>query len=199
MGSNDHHKQGTSAPMPSLEALIKSIDSQIDQMPHPHAVDGFENFWGSQVGEYRNPDQQSIRFELAGFQFAISLLNAVEIDYLPEITPLPKLPHWVLGITSLRGDIVSVVDLKPVLDLASEGQSAIKKLILIRNQDFSTAIVVDKIHGMLSEDENPKMAEHRTKAKPSFSGFVQGYVEINRQTVYLLNVDRVMKALEVPS
>ena len=42
-----------------------------------------------------------------------------EVDRLPPVSPLPNTPAWLLGAASLRGELLSVVDLSAFVGLAS--------------------------------------------------------------------------------
>ncbi len=191
---NNHKRTDTSL---SLEALIKAIDRQVDQVPHPYAAEGFAAYLDSGTEEHKNKGQQYIRFLLNKTAFALPLPNATEIDYLPEVTPLPNLPQWVLGICNLRGDIVSVVDLKQILHLESGGAGTAKKLILIRNDNISTAIIVDKVMGILSIGDQHNQIDSDLMENKVFSKFIQKVIGLGRQTVHLLDVDVLMTAIEI--
>lgn len=43
-----------------------------------------------------------------------------EIVPTPEITPLPGLPRWLLGLTQVRGELLGVVDLGAILGGSSQ-------------------------------------------------------------------------------
>jgi purine-binding chemotaxis protein CheW len=181
----------------TLEALIAAIDRRMDDVPSPYAAEGLAGFSGNQAQAHRQQERHYIRFLLDSTAFAFPLQNALEIDYVPNITPLPNLPQWVLGICNLRGDIVSVIDLKQVLQLTPKGAKVGQKLILIRNEDTSTAIMVDKVAGMRRwEDENSTDTKEAMKTT-AFAPFVDWVIDIDGQSVHLLNVDALMKAIEI--
>ena len=183
--------------MPSLESLIETIDRQVDKLPSPYADAEFAASFSSSADALRKQGRQYIRFELAGNDFALPLMNALEIDYIPEITPLPNLPEWVLGICHLRGDIVSVVDLKMILQLKATNGTAPRKLVLIRNSAMSTAIMVDDVASMrYAEDEETEVDKKRIDAK-SLSKYVVRIVESEDRLVRLLDVDVLMTALKL--
>ncbi len=191
MGSNADKRRKPTDRIPSLEVLINRIDRQVDQVPHAYATAGL----GSRAEENKKQGRQYIRFILNSTVFAVPMQNAMEIDYVPEVTPLPNLPQWILGICNLRGDLVSVVDLRQIFDLKSGGADTAKKLILIQNEDISTAIIVDKIVGMLFADEQKTKIDTNTMANTPFSKFVRSTISLDRQTVHLLDVDVLMKAM----
>jgi chemotaxis signal transduction protein len=97
---------------------------------------------------------QYIRFFLQNIPFAIPLSAALEIGHRPEITWLPNLPDWVLGVSNIRGEIVSIVDLKAFFRMRSHTRKAKDRFIIIRNQVMKVGIIVDRIAGILSLDRS---------------------------------------------
>ena len=183
--------------IPSLDLLIDSIDRQVDKLPSPYADAEFTATLSSSADALRKQGQQYIRFELAGLDYALPLQNALEIDYIPEITPLPNLPKWVLGICHLRGDIVSVVDLKLILKLKTARGEAPRKLVLIQNSEISTAIMVDDVASMryAEKNEDSEIVKKSNEEK-SLPQYVERIIETEDRLVHLLDVDVLMTALE---
>lgn len=197
MGFNADKGRGQNGVAPPLEELISAIDRRIDQVPHANSAVGFEALLGSAAIALKSRGRQHVRFLLNSTSFALPLQNALEIDYMPEITSLPNLPSWVLGICHLRGDIVSVVDLKKIMHLKSTGASKDKKMILIKSEGVCTAFIVDKIEGMLLADEQSNQMVTNSKENKAFSRFVQKVFLMNQRQVHLLNVAALMKAIRL--
>ena len=179
---------------PSLEQLIDTIDRQIDQVPSLSPAEGFAAFLRGRADDYRLKAGQCVRFVLSGTTFALPLQNTLEIDYSPEVIPLPNLPRWVLGICNLRGDIVSVVDIKQILHLMPGASDTVKKLILIRNHGVRTAIIVDNIGGMLSVYDHDK---RKPREETAFSRFVKEVLISDLQPIHLLDLDALMAAIKI--
>lgn len=59
-------------------------------------------------------------FRLHTDDYAIPLLRVKEVIALPEMTPVPQTPAYFLGIMNLRGQIISVIDLRLKLGLKAE-------------------------------------------------------------------------------
>lgn len=197
MGS-DTEKTGREAlQMPSLEALIDVIDRQVDRVPHPYATEGFAVSAGKADEEQKKKGRPYLRFYLNETIFAFPLQNALEIDYIPEITPLPNLPRWVRGICNLRGNIHSVVDLKQVLRLAPVNADPIRKLILMKSKDIQTAVLVDRISGTLNVDIHRHKTETAMSLDPACARFIRSAVVSGARTIHLLDVEELMAALTI--
>lgn len=53
-----------------------------------------------------------LAFGLAGETYAVQIAHVAEILRLPPITTVPRAPETVLGVISVRGKLVTVVDLR---------------------------------------------------------------------------------------
>ena len=99
-----------------LGELIAEIDQALQTGPNLIA-DG--NELGKSPKAHASGRRQYIKFLLDEIVLGIPLTNALEIEQLSEITPLPSLPPWIPGICNIRGEIISVVDLRGFFQMPS--------------------------------------------------------------------------------
>lgn len=92
--------------------------------------------------------REVLEFVLAQERYAIETAWVREVVPLRELTPLPGLPAYVLGIIQLRGRIVSVLDLKKFFDLPDKGLSDLNKAIVLNDGAMQFAILADLIVGV---------------------------------------------------
>lgn len=95
-----------------------------------------------------------IVFTVSQQPFALPLHVVREIVRRPAVTVLPRTPAWLRGVTNVRGQIVSVIDLGYLLGLADDGcPVSTDKAILVHNENTnqSTNIVVERILGIRSQ------------------------------------------------
>lgn len=88
-----------------------------------------------------------VEFRLATETYGIGAAFVREIHPLQEFTPLPGAPPFVLGIVNVRGQILSVVDLKKIFSLPEKGLGALNKLIILRDDRMEFGILADAILG----------------------------------------------------
>lgn len=63
-------------------------------------------------------------FHLGNVEFALPIAALQEVvNYPARITPVPLSPPFLLGLFNLRGTLIPIIDLKPLLALASEASS----------------------------------------------------------------------------
>ncbi len=56
-------------------------------------------------------------FSLGNEHYAIPLLTVKEVIAPPETTPVPQTPAYFKGIMNLRGQVISVIDLRTKLGI----------------------------------------------------------------------------------
>jgi purine-binding chemotaxis protein CheW len=89
----------------------------------------------------RGPRTEFLAFVLAGDVYAAPVALVREILKPPPLTPVPRAPHATLGIVSVRGQLVTVVDLRRRLRL-DEAPLTRKARILLVNADSGEVIGV---------------------------------------------------------
>lgn len=93
------------------------------------------------------PGFEVLEFRLAGEDYALDSRWVSEVYPLREFTPLPGTPPFVLGIIHVRGQIVSVLDLKKFFELPNPGLSDLNKVIVLSNGRMEFGILADAIIG----------------------------------------------------
>jgi purine-binding chemotaxis protein CheW len=89
-----------------------------------------------------------VEFLLAGERYAIESSWVREVYPLKDLTPLPGTPSFVLGIINVRGQIVSVVDLKKFFDLPAKGLTNLDKVIIVTDGCMEFGLLADAVAGV---------------------------------------------------
>ena len=93
---------------------------------------------------------------VAEVEIAFPLCDVREVIRSPIITQLPGTPAWLRGVTNVRGEVVSIIDLCFLLNLGPENWNAkADKAIIVNCNETqqSTAVVADRILGIRSVEE----------------------------------------------
>jgi purine-binding chemotaxis protein CheW len=89
-----------------------------------------------------------IEFRLASEAYAIEYSYVREVHPLRDLTPLPGTPPFILGIVNLRGQIISVVDLRVFFNLPAKGLGDLNKVIVVRDDKMEFGILADEVTGV---------------------------------------------------
>jgi len=95
-----------------------------------------------------------LEFLLAHETYAIETMFVREVYPMTELTPLPCTPAFVLGLINVRGQILTVVDMKKFFDLPERGITNLNKVIVVRKDAMELGILADEIIGIRSLSVN---------------------------------------------
>ena len=129
-------------------------------------------------------------FSLGEEQYAIPLLSVREVIAPPEITKVPQTPVHFLGITNLRGQVISIIDMRLKLSI-KPGQTTETAVIICDLHPNSIGVIVDSINSVIS----PTAEE--ISDKPELQGqknteYIQSVMRINGKLILLLDISKTL-------
>lgn len=95
--------------------------------------------------------ERYLAFLLGKEQYAIPLLQVKEVIEMSDPTPIPQTPSYFKGVINLRGQVISVLDLRSKLQL-SKIENGPKTAIIILDLEptLCLGVVVDRINSVLA-------------------------------------------------
>jgi purine-binding chemotaxis protein CheW len=94
-------------------------------------------------------------FVLRGERYGLDFADVVELLPFAHCTPVPGAPPQLLGVTNVRGEIRSVVDLGRLLDLPENDRRGEGYILLVRHQGREMGLRVDgldRLQAVLPEE-----------------------------------------------
>ena len=99
--------------------------------------------------------QKFISFNLNDSSYCIQLDYVKEVLKNTTITHVPGTPSFIEGIMNLRGDYITVINLRDFLDMPSPKQASNKNpVIIVSYNDFELAFLIDKINELFEIQED---------------------------------------------
>jgi purine-binding chemotaxis protein CheW len=89
--------------------------------------------------------RQMLAFSLGNEEYALDIQEIREIIKPREITDIPRVPGFILGIISLRGIVIPVFDLKRRFNLGTSLLSPSSRIIVCQHSDRMAGLLVDSI------------------------------------------------------
>ncbi|MDZ4184434.1 MAG: chemotaxis protein CheW [Desulfuromonadales bacterium] len=132
-----------------------------------------------------------LAFSLGSEDYALDISMIREILKPREITEIPRVPDFLLGIISLRGNIIPIFDLKRRMGLGEATIDQDSRIIVCQEGDRLAGLLIDRITQVTSIQEEgieppPATFSGRDRALLDGVGRVQGNVLI------LLNISNVL-------
>lgn len=89
-----------------------------------------------------------LEFLLAYETYGIEMSWVRETLPLKDLTPVPCTPPFVLGLISVRGQIMSVLDIREFFELPEKGLTDLNKVIIIHDELMEFGILADAVLGV---------------------------------------------------
>jgi purine-binding chemotaxis protein CheW len=135
-----------------------------------------------------NALKEYLSFDLAGELYAVELARIREIVSPPPITKVPRAPSHVVGICSVRGLLVTVVDTRRRMRLVERPFTRLTRILLATlNGGEVVGLIVDEVHQVV------RMREQDIELSTSILGgdtadHVQGIGRPSGELIVLLDL-----------
>ena len=131
---------------------------------------------------------QVIEFSLAYEKYAIETRFVREVYPLQNLTPLPCTPPFVRGMVNVRGEILSVIDLKSFFNLPNKGLTDLNKIIVLQLEGMVFGVLADAVldvRRIWMNEVQPSL--------PTFGGAQEKYLKgITRERTVFLDVEKLL-------
>ncbi|SMP45183.1 purine-binding chemotaxis protein CheW [Desulfonatronum zhilinae] len=148
-----------------------------------------------------------VTFKLVDEEFAIDIMQVQEIIRITEITSVPKAPHFVKGVMSLRNRLLPIVDLRARFGMAAEQETAVetgddddidaRRIVVLDLQGVLTGVQVDSVSEVLrlpksSIEQPPSIIEAEDASR------LKGVGKLNKgeRLLMLLDAERLLSDKE---
>lgn len=177
-----------------LDELIAVIDREVKQAFEKETTSETVAATSMMVED----EEQHVLFELAGAEYAVPIANVIEIGRPPDVTPVPNVPDWVLGVANLRGEVISMVDLRTFLgmDGTSYGQDCRMLVARASEENVTTGLIVDQVSGIryLSVD---RIVTPGALIEDKVAPYLHGVYEHDEHLLVVLNLERLLLSPEM--
>lgn len=131
-----------------------------------------------------------LSFSLGQESFAIPLLKVKEVIGVPKVTPLPQTPSYFLGMMNLRGQIISILDLRSKFNIkATDKKDA--AVIICDLGEQNIGVVVDSIDAVLAPEAN-QISQPPTIHSNIGSEYIEGVFKSKDRLTLLVNISKIL-------
>lgn len=117
----------------SAQRILKARAEALARLPAPAAADECLDV---------------LAFSLAWESYAIESRFVHTVCPVGQLTPVPCTPAFVLGVVSLHGEILSVIDLRTFFELPVQGLTDLNRLIVLDGEGMRFGIMADAVIGV---------------------------------------------------
>lgn len=141
-------------------------------------------------------ESQVVVFNLADEHYGVEIASVDGIIKMQAITVVPRSPHFVEGVTNLRGEVLPVIDLRTRFGMARvESHTNDTRIVVVELSGQKVGMVVDAVTQVLRipvEAIEPPSPIVTTLD----SAFIRGIAKVDERLVIMLDLTRVLTTEE---
>ena len=138
--------------------------------------------------------QQILTWSVGDRLFGIDIAHCREVDKNKNIVHVPHARKQVAGIVNLRGDVVTVIDLRVLLGHEANENAGANAIIRLKSKNSHVAIKADAIYDVIT------VTAEQVEGTPAHLNeseirFIQSVAMTDKVLVVILNPDEILKAV----
>ncbi|MCP5185494.1 MAG: purine-binding chemotaxis protein CheW [Pseudomonadales bacterium] len=134
-----------------------------------------------------------ILFKVGELLCGIDVLNAQEINANLTITDVPVTDPYVRGVANLRGQVITVLDLRVLFGVEGSAVDRKNRVIVVRQDQEVVGLLVDRIVDILSATPE-SLAPPPANLSGVRGEYFDAVFKLSDQVAGILALPRVMKA-----
>ncbi len=167
-------EQGYTPQIPEKERILKARAVALAKQPEDNKVND----------EYI----EVLEFKLSYENYGLESSYVHEVYPLKELTHVPCTPPFVFGIINVRGQILSVIDLRKFFELPGTGLSDMSRAIIVHNSRIEFGILADvvlEVHSIPLREIQPPL--------PILTGTRAEYLRgVTKERLAVLDIEKIL-------
>lgn len=137
-------------------------------------------------------DNKYVVFKLNNEYYGIPINKVISIEKMQESTRIPNGPNYVKGVINLRGEVITLIDLRLKLNMEPKEINNSSRIIIVSEEDIVAGLIVDsssEVMEISSEDiDNPPISSEN-----EYLSYIEGIGKIKERLVILLDLIKVLE------
>ena len=137
-----------------------------------------------------------LTFHLGKESYGIEIRHVTEIIVMQEITKVPNLPEFIIGVVNLRGNVISVMDMRMRFHLETKEYDDRTCIVVVNIKDLAIGLLVDAVNEVLNIPEEQVDPPPKTHSGIK-SSYVMGMGKVDDQVKILLDIEKILQEEEL--
>jgi purine-binding chemotaxis protein CheW len=129
-------------------------------------------------------------FAVAGVEYATPIASVLQMESFTGATPVPGAPAYVLGVVTLRGRVIPVIDLRRRFGLSPAEPTLDTRIIVTQVAGRVVAFCVDRAREVLTLDL-AQLQPAPTLVSERAVGLVNGVFTVGSRLLLTLDLPRI--------
>jgi purine-binding chemotaxis protein CheW len=132
-----------------------------------------------------------VSFRLGAEEYGVNIMLVQEIILLGQITQVPEVPGYVLGVINLRGNVISILDLRQRFGMAQQPPSDETRIVVANLHGRTIGFVVDGVSEVLRLQRD-EIAPTPATLQAAGKDYIQGLARRGSRLLILLDMERLL-------
>lgn len=139
-------------------------------------------------------EEQLVTFTINNEEYGVRIMQVHEINRISDITVVPRAPYFVDGMTSLRGNVVPVLNIRKLFALEDREIDDRTRIIIVDIGGNKTGLRVDKVNEVLRLNKQDIVQTPNIVISEGANAYMEGVCKIDegKRIVVLLNVGKIL-------
>lgn len=139
------------------------------------------------------PDQflRWVTFRLADEVYGINVMQVQEVLRITDVAPVPGAPHFVLGIINLRGNVVTVLDMRKLLNLMPGEITDQSRIMVIESGKVTVGLLVDSVAEVVNINAS-QIDPAPNVGNDDSSRYIMGVHSTDQQILILIDLNQLI-------
>ncbi len=144
-------------------------------------------------------DYRMVTFSLGGKDYGVDIMKVAEIARYDRYTCVPNTPAFVSGVYNLRGDIISLIDMRVLFNLPVPQRTSgePEEGLILRLDGGLIGVIVDRIDEVVGIPSRLIQPPHPIFADVNLRS-ISGVVEHQSRLYIILDMERILGEAPVP-
>lgn len=141
-------------------------------------------------------EHEYVTFYVNDILMGVNIQNVQEINRFMKFTDVPQSSDFVKGVINLRGQVITVLDIKVILNLEHSGLNANSRNLILNTNSETIGMLIDSVSDVVTAsaadiDETPANVSEGNER------FYQGIYKMPDELLVILDVDELLNCDEL--
>lgn len=144
---------------------------------------------------------QLVCFRIGDDEFGAPINTIREIDRVSRITAIPEAPHYIEGLSNLRGEVLPIINIRKRFLLADKAADDKSRVVVADIEGRKTGLLVDSVSHVLRLSQDVISGPPQETSGSPLTEFVTGIAKADngQRIIVVIDLERLIQATDTTS
>lgn len=137
-------------------------------------------------------DNKYVVFKLGKEYYGIPINKVISIEKMEASTRIPNGPKYVKGVINLRGEVITLIDLRLKLNMEPKEIDNNSRILIVSNDDIVAGLIVDSSSEVI-EIYKENIDNPPTSSENEYLSYIQGIGKVKEKLIILPDLWKILE------